>query len=264
MPGREPLRVITHPVLDGIRHGFLTRQGCSSTGAYESLNCGFGSGDEAPIVAANRARALEILGLSGLPLVTVYQIHSPAVAVVEQPWPHSDNPKADALVTDRPGICLGVLSADCVPLLFADAEAGVIGAAHAGWKGALAGVAEATIAAMGRLGAEQRRIRVAIGPAIQPESYEVGPEFPGPFAAADPDSLRFFSSAARAGRYQFDLPGYLEARLAGLGLGAIGNTRLDTCSDAARFFSYRRATLRREPDYGRQISLVALPRPGED
>jgi polyphenol oxidase len=255
-------RVITHPVLDGVRHGFMTRQGGVSTGLYDSLNCGFGSSDEPSSVAANRARAVALLGLPDLAPVTVHQIHSPDVVVVEQPWPHGENPKADAMVTRRPGTCLGVLSADCVPLLFADRQAGVIGAAHSGWKGALFGVAQATIAAMCKLGAEPGRICVAIGPAIQQDSYEVGPEFPGRFAEADPDSLRFFRSAARAGHYMFDLPGFIESRLAPLGLAAIGNTRLDTCTDEARFFSYRRTTLRREPDYGRQISLVALPASG--
>jgi len=254
--------VITHPVLDDVRHGFLTRQGGVSTGLYDSLNCGFGSGDAPQSVAANRARAVSLLGLPDLALVTVHQVHSPDVVVVDEPWPQGQNPKADALVTRRPGICLGVLSADCVPLLFADAEAGVIGAAHSGWKGALLGVAQATIAAMCRLGAEPSRIRVAIGPAIQQDSYEVGPEFPGRFAEADPESLRFFRNSARAGHYMFDLPGLIENRLASLGLAAIGNTSLDTCTDEARFFSYRRATLRHEPDYGRQISLVALPGSG--
>jgi YfiH family protein len=251
--------VITHPALDGIRHGFLTRRGGASSGLYESLNCGFGSADEPQAVEDNRARALARIGAAALPLVTVHQIHSPDVVVVEEPWPRSDNPRADAMVTRRKGTCLGVLSADCVPLLFADAEAGVIGAAHSGWKGALTGVAEATVAAMCRLGAVQARIRVAIGPAIQQDSYEVGPEFPDRFAAADAESARFFRPAARAGHFMFDLPGYVERRLARLGLAAVGNAGLDTCADAQRFFSYRRATLRGEPDYGRQISLVALP-----
>ena len=214
------------------------------------------------MVAANRARAVALLGADDLALVTVHQVHSPDVVVVEEPWPQGQNPKADALVTRRPGICLGVLSADCVPILFADPQAGVIGAAHSGWKGALLGVAQATIAAMCRLGAEPGRIRVAIGPAIQHDSNQLGPEIPARFAEADPESLRFLRSSARTGRYMFDLPGFVESRLARLGLGAIGNTGLDTCADEARFFSYRRATLRRDPDYGRQISLVALPGSG--
>lgn len=253
--------MITHPVLDGIPHGFCTRQGGTGSGLYASLNCGFGSADERDIVAANRARAVGMLG-GGLALVTVHQVHSADVVTVEAPWPQAENPKADALVTRRPGLCLGVLAADCVPLLFADPEAGIIGAAHAGWKGALAGVAEATIAAMCRLGAEYGRIRAAIGPAIQQDSYEVGPEFPGRFADSDAENLRFFRASARPGRYMFDLPGYVEARLARLGLRAVGNTGLDTCADEQHFFSYRRATLRGEPDYGRQISLIALPAEG--
>ncbi|MEA2757198.1 MAG: purine-nucleoside/S-methyl-5-thioadenosine phosphorylase / adenosine deaminase [Aliidongia sp.] len=251
--------MITHPVLDGISHGFFTRQGGTSTGIYASLNCGFGSDDESRSVAANRALLLERLGVPDLPLVTVHQIHSATVVTVEQPWARGDNPQADAMVTNRPGFCLGILTADCVPLLFADPAAGVIGAAHAGWKGALGGIAEATIAAMCRLGAEPGRIRVAIGPAIQQASYEVGAEFPARFAEADPANLRFFHGPAPDRRYRFDLPGFVESRLAALGLAQIGNTALDTCAEEARFFSYRRATLRREPDYGRQISVVALP-----
>jgi purine-nucleoside/S-methyl-5'-thioadenosine phosphorylase / adenosine deaminase len=254
--------VITHPVLDGVLHGFLTREGGTSLGLYESLNCGFGSADDPEAVEVNRARAVVRIGAEGLPLVTVHQVHSPDVVTVETPWPRSENPKADALVTRRPGLCLGVLSADCVPILFADPQAGVIGAAHSGWKGALAGVAEATVAAMRALGAEPSRIRVAIGPAIQNYSYEVGPEFPGNFAEIDRAALDFFRPSSRPGRYMFDLPGYVEHRLGRLGLAAIGNTGLDTCSDAARFFSYRRTTLRGEADYGRQISLIALPAGG--
>ena len=250
--------MITLPVLDGIHHGFLTRHGGTSTGLYAGLNCGFGSGDAPERVAANRAIALARLGLPRLPLVTVHQIHSPSVAVVDRPWPRQENPQADALVTRRRGVCLGVLSADCVPILFADAEAGVIGAAHAGWKGALAGVAEATVAAMIRLGAAPGRIRAAIGPAIQQASYEVGADFPGRFAAADPENLRFFREGARAGHFMFDLPGFVESRLARLGLAAIEKCRHDTCPEEQLFFSYRRTTLRGEADYGRQMSLIAL------
>ena len=250
--------MITLSVLDGIHHGFLTRRGGTSTGLYHGLNCGFGSGDDAERVAANRGIALARLGLPALPLVTVHQTHSPSVAVVDRPWPRQDNPQADALVTRRRGVCLGVLTADCVPILFADAEAGVIGAAHAGWKGALGGIAEATIAAMIRLGADAARIRAAIGPAIQPESYEVGPEFPDRFIAADPDHRRFFRGGARPGHFMFDLPGFVESRLARLGLAAIGNCRRDTCLEEQLFFSYRRATLRGEAEYGRQISLIGL------
>lgn len=253
--------MITHPVLDGVRHGFCTRQGGDSTGLYDGLNCGFGSGDDRETVAANRARAVARLG-DGLTLVTVHQVHSPRIVTVETPWPHEENPKADGLATRRRGVCLGVLSADCVPILFVDREAGVIGAAHAGWKGALADIGAATVDAMCAIGAERGRIRAAIGPAIQPDSYEVGPEFPGPFVDADADNLRFFRVASRAGKYLFDLPGFVESRLGRLGLAAIGNTRLDTCADEARFFSYRRTTLRGEPDYGRQISLIALPAEG--
>jgi YfiH family protein len=251
--------MITHPVLDAIAHGFFTRQGGTSTGIYASLNCGFGSDDDSSNVAVNRDRVLAQLGMPGRPLVMVHQIHSATVVTVERPWAWTDNPRADALVTNRPGLCLGILTADCVPLLFADPIAEVIGAAHAGWKGALGGVAEATIAAMCRLGAEPGRIRATIGPAIQQDSYEVGFEFRARFAEADLGSLRFFRGPAPDGRYRFDLPGLVESRLAALGLAQIGNTSLDTCADETRFFSYRRATLRDEPDYGRQLSVIALP-----
>jgi polyphenol oxidase len=250
--------LISHPALDGIRHGFSTRQGGTGNGLYESLNCGFGSGDDPSVVVANRGRALALLGAADWPLVTVHQIHSAKVAVVDRPWPQRDNPQADALVTKQRGLCLGILTADCVPLLFADPEAGVIGAAHAGWQGALAGVAEATVAAMAGLGAHVARIHAVIGPAIQQISYEVGAEFFVRFAEADPSSVAYFTTSSRVGRYRFDLPGFVEARLAALGLAAIGQTGLDTCGDPDRFFSYRRATLRGEPDYGRQISLIAL------
>lgn len=250
--------MISHPALDGIRHGFCTRQGGTGNGLYESLNCGFGSGDDAAVVAVNWGRALALLGAAEWPLVTVHQIHSAKVAVVDQPWAQRDNPKADALVTRQRGLCLGILTADCVPLLFADPDAGVIGAAHAGWQGALAGVAEVTVAAMEALGAQAARIRAVIGPAIQQISYEVGAEFFTRFAEADPSSVAYFIPSSRAGRYRFDLPGFIEARLTALSLAAIGRTGLDTCDNPERFFSYRRATLRGEPDYGRQISLIAL------
>jgi len=253
--------VITLPVLDGIdgvRHAFFTREGGAGDGLYASLNCGFGSSDAAEIVEANRARAMAMLGLPAAALVTVHQVHSPDVVVVEEPWPRERNPKADALVTRRPGLCLGVLAADCVPILFADAEAGVIGAAHSGWKGAVTGVLEATVAAMVGLGARQDRIRAAIGPAIQQASYEVGPEFPARFTERDAEAERFFRPSTRAGHFMFDLPGFVEHRLNRLALDAVGNAGFDTCGDERRFFSYRRATLRGEPDYGRMLAAISL------
>lgn len=242
----------------GLRHAFFTRQGGQGDGIYASLNCGFGS-DEAPaVVEANRAHAMGLIDLPADALVTVYQVHSPDVAVVDRPWPRAENPKADALVTDRPGVALGILTADCVPILFADAEAGVIGAAHSGWKGTRDGVSEATIEAMERLGARRERIHAAIGPAIQQKSYEVGPEFPARFTELDPDTERFFIPSTRPDHFMFDLPGVVEARLRALGLGSVERSPHDTAAEAELFFSYRRATLRREPDYGRGLSAIAL------
>jgi YfiH family protein len=250
--------LIAHPTLEGVRHGFFTRHGGVGEGLYASLNCGFGAADAPAVVEANRACAMTSLGLPATALVTVHQIHSADVVTVETPWPRERNPKADALVTRQAGVCLGVLTADCVPVLFADPAAGVIGAAHAGWKGALGGVLAATVEAMCRLGAEVGRVRAAIGPAIQQASYEVGPEFPGRFAERDAANLRFFQRSARAGHFMFDLPGFVEHSLTVLGLETVGNVRLDTCADEQRFFSYRRATLRSEPDYGRMLSAIAL------
>jgi YfiH family protein len=234
----------------GLRHAFFTRQGGQGDGIYASLNCGFGS-DEAPaVVEANRAHAMALMALPADALVTVHQIHSPDVSVVERPWPRSENPKADALVTDRPGVALGILTADCVPILFADTQAGVIGAAHSGWKGTRDGVSEATVDAMEKLGAHRSRIHAAIGPAIQQKSYEVGPEFPARFTDLDPATERFFIPSV--------LPGVVEARLRALGLGSVERSPHDTAAEADLFFSYRRATLRGEPDYGRGLSAIAL------
>jgi len=242
----------------GLRHAFFTRQGGQGDGIYASLNCGFGS-DEAPaVVETNRAHAMALLGLPASALVTVHQIHSPDVSVVERPWARGDNPKADALVTDRPGVALGILTADCVPILFADSEAGVIGAAHSGWKGTRDGVSEATVAAMEKRGARCSRIHAAIGPAIQQKSYEVGPEFPERFIRLDPATERFFVPSPRPGHFMFDLPGLVAARLAALGLGSVERSAHDTAAEAELFFSYRRATLRGEPDYGRGLSAIAL------
>lgn len=242
----------------GVRHGFMTRQGGVSAGIYDSLNCGYGSDDDAGNVTENRTRAVARLDLPHEALATVYQIHSPDVAEVIAPWPRDKRPEVDAMVTKRPGVALGISTADCAPILFADPEAGVIGAAHAGWKGALTGVTEATIAAMVRLGADVERIHAAIGPCIAQTSYEVGPEFPGRFLAQDAGNRRFFVPSARAGHFMFDLPGYLAHRLALAGIGAIENVGRDTCAEADLFFSYRRMTLRGEPDYGRGLSVIAL------
>jgi polyphenol oxidase len=243
---------------DGIRHGFFTRAGGVSQGIFASLNCGLGSGDDAAHVAENRRRALAALDLAPDRLATCHQIHSATVVVVDKSWRQEDRPRADAMVTTLPQVALGILTADCAPVLFADPEARVIGAAHAGWRGALGGVVEATVAAMQTLGADAKRIRAAVGPAIAQASYEVGPEFPTPFIAADPDAGRFFVAADRPGHFRFDLPAYVAARLRRLGLAAIAVSRDDTAADAARFFSYRRSCQRREPDYGRALSAIAM------
>lgn len=243
---------------DGLLHAFFTREGGASAGIYASNNCGFGSGDDPGRVAENRRRSLAMLDMSVETLVTVHQVHGIDVAPVTAPWQPKQSPRADALVTARPGVALGILTADCAPLLFADRRAGVIGAAHAGWRGALAGVAEAAVAAMQRLGAKSENIDAAIGPCIAQCSYEVGPEFPKPFLAQDARNADFFKPSARQGHFMFDLPGYLSRRLSALGLGSVAAAPNDTCGEEARFFSYRRATLRGESDYGRNLSVIAL------
>jgi YfiH family protein len=246
---------ITAAVLAGTRHGFLGRQGGVSTGIHAGLNVGLGSDDDPAAVAANRELAVAAVA-PGATLVTVHQVHS-AVAVTA-PFSGNARPHADALVTDRPGLVLGILTADCVPILLADVSAGIIAAAHAGWKGALGGIAEATVAAMVRLGARPERIVAAIGPCIRRASYEVDNAFLTRFADADPSNERFFTDGTRAGHHQFDIEAYVAARLAALGLARIQALGLDTYTQPDRFYSYRRATHRRERDYGRQIALIAL------
>jgi hypothetical protein len=241
----------------GIRHGFFTRAGGVSTGLFAALNCSLGSGDDLANVAENRARVLQRLGLQPDRLVTGYQVHGAAVAAVEQPWRHEDRPHADGLITLVPGIALGILTADCAPVLFADPAVPVVGAAHAGWRGAIGGVLEATIAAMERAGAARARICAGIGPCIGPASYEVGPEFPAPFLAESAANARFFAAAARAGHAFFDLGGYVEAKLRRLGV-AVERTGGDTCAEDARFFSYRRACLRGERQFGHLLAAICL------
>ncbi|HYM73387.1 MAG TPA: peptidoglycan editing factor PgeF [Stellaceae bacterium] len=252
--------MITLGVLDdtAIRHAFFTRRGGVSEGVFGSLNCGFGSADDPEKVGRNRAIAADRLGLGGDRLVTCYQVHGASVVTVETPWRREDSPHADGMVTTRPGIALGVLAADCAPVLFADAAAGVIGAAHGGWRGALTGVMEATVARMTALGADPARIRAGIGPCIAQASYEVGPEFPSRFAEIDADSGAFFVPALREGHFRFDLPGYIGHRLARLGLGAVERAPHDTVTEPDRFFSYRRACLVGEHDYGRGLAAIAL------
>jgi polyphenol oxidase len=242
----------------GIRHGFFTRAGGVSGGLFGSLNCGFGSGDDPAHVAENRARAMASLDLAPDRLVTCHQVHSPDVVTVTEPWRRADNPRADALVTDRRGVALGILTADCVPVLLADPAAGIIGAAHAGWKGALDGVVAGTVAAMVALGAAPGRMRAAIGPCIAQRSYEVGPEFPARFLAADAANGDFFVPARRAGHFMFDIGGFVERRLIAAGIGAIQRAPCDTVAEETRFFSYRRACLKGEKDYGRGLSAIVL------
>ncbi len=242
----------------GIRHSFFTRQGGVSDGLFHSLNCGFGSGDAAECVARNRAIAMARLGLPADRLLTCRQIHSAAVVTVEQPWGRDEAPQADGLVTRVRGLALGVLAADCAPILLHDPRAAVVGAAHGGWRGALGGVVEATLAAMAALGAERRHIRAGIGPCIGRDSYEVGADFPQPFIAEDPASRGCFAPARRDGRWLFDLGRYLEERLRRAGVATVQRAAHDTAAEPDRFFSYRRACLRGEPGYGRGLSAIAL------
>jgi YfiH family protein len=242
--------------LDAVPHGFFGRQGGVSTGAMTSLNCGWGSGDDLALIVENRRRAAEAV-LAGARIVSPHQIHSADVVEAGE-WPDDDRPHADAVVTDRPGILLGILTADCAPVLFADPGAGVAAAAHAGWKGALAGVTDRTIEAMERLGARRERIAAAVGPCIAQRSYEVDFRFPEPFLAADPKAERFFSEGP-SGKPHFDLESYVLARLAAAGLRQVEALGQDTYGQADLFYSYRRATHLGEPSYGRQISLIGMP-----
>lgn len=243
---------------NGIQHAFFGRRGGVSGGIYNSLNCGLGSRDDPAAVADNRARVLAALDPNAGALVTCYQVHGRDVAEVTRPWAPDQAPRVDGLVTKTPGIALGILTADCAPVLFFDAADRVVGAAHAGWKGAKLGILEATVDAMVKLGAAPANISAVIGPCIAQASYEVGPEFPAPFLAEDDGNGRFFVSSRRDGRFMFDLGGYAESRLARLGLARVIRLERDTCREEVDFFSYRRATLRGEPDYGREISMIAL------
>ena len=249
------LEIITSDSLP-VRHGFFTRKGGASSGIFAGLNCGTGSSDQTEIVAINRARVAEAMGVGPEMLVTVHLVHSAKALPVTGPL--SIRPEADALVTATPGVLLAVLTADCQPVLFADAEAGVVGAAHAGWKGAVGGVTDSTIAAMEALGARRDRIVAAVGPCIAQPSYEVDDGFRQRFATEADGNARFFA-AGQPGHWQFDLEGYVAARLESAGCAEVERLGLDTYPDAARFYSFRRATHRTEPNYGRQISLIGLP-----
>lgn len=244
--------------LDGIRHGFFTRQGGVSDGIYTSLNIGLGSDDERSSVLENRDRVAGQLGIGADRLVSPYQIHSADVITVSAPFAQDADRKADALVTATPGLAIGIATADCGPLLFADTKAGVIGAAHSGWKGAVTGILQNTVAAMEALGATRNNITAVLGPTISQGAYEVGPEFKERFLQEHPDNTRYFKPSERAEHFMFDLPAFITDKLQALGLGAVADLALCTYADEDRFFSYRRTTHRKEPDYGRQISAIAL------
>ena len=252
------LQAASLSTLARIRHAFFTRSGGVSQGVYDSLNGGVGSNDAPAKVTENRARMAAALGVKPDHLLTAYQIHSPDVVVADQPWTQEKRPHADAIVTRTPRLAIGVSTADCGPLLLADAEAGVIGAAHSGWRGALTGVIEAAIAAMETLGAERSRIVAALGPTIRQPNYEVGPEFVARFLAADADNTRFFAASERAGHAMFDLAGYIADRVQRAGIVNFEDLGLCTYAEPERFFSYRRTTKQGEPDYGRHINAIAL------
>ncbi len=244
--------------LPGIRHAFFTRQGGVSGGLYASLNGGIGSRDSVAHVMDNRARMAAALQVEPRRLLTAYQVHSPHVAIAEKSWTIETRPRADAIVTRERALAVGVTTADCGPILLADAQAGVVAAAHAGWRGALAGIVEATVEAMERLGAARGEIRAALGPMIRQSNYEVGPDLIARFCAAESGSGRFFRAAARDGHALFDLAGYIAARLERAGIRHIEDLGLCTYADPARFFSFRRATHRAEADYGRHVNAIVL------
>jgi polyphenol oxidase len=242
----------------GVAHGFFTRRGGVSQGVYASLNGGVGSRDDPAAVAENRARMAAALAIEPARLLIPYQVHSPDALAVAAPWPLDTRPRCDALVTATRGLGLGVTGADCGIVLFAAPSAGVIGAAHAGWRGALAGIIEATVAAMATLGAQPKDIVAALGPTIAQKSYEVGPEFVATFVQAETDAGRFFAPSVNSSRSMFDLHGFIGMRVARSGVARFEDLGLDTYSDEARFFSYRRATHRKEADYGRLVAGIAL------
>jgi YfiH family protein len=243
--------------IPGLRHAFFSREGGVSKGIYEGLNGGIGSDDDAANVAENRRRMAEQMGVTSDRLLTLYQVHSPDVVVATTPWGGAARPKADALVTRIEGIAIGVTAADCGPILFVDPNARVIGAAHAGWKGALTGILESTIGAMEKLGADRGGIVAAIGPLIRQHSYEVGSEFVERFLDADAGNAMFFLPGERDGHSMFDLAGFIRMRLENAGVLMIDDVGIDTYSDE-RFFSYRRSVHRKEPDYGRHVHAIAL------
>jgi polyphenol oxidase len=241
-----------------ITHGFFGRQGGYSSGIFESLNVGLGSGDDRATVVKNRQVVATALGGHEAQLVTAYQVHSADAVVVTEPWSHEGRPMVDGMVTNIPGIILGTLTADCGPVLFADAGAGVIGAAHAGWKGALTGVTDATVLKMETLGAMRANIVAVLGPTISKAAYEVGPEFILNFVAQSDSNQSYFTDSIKSGHYMFDLPGYLTDRMQAFGIGTVINSDLCTYSRNGDYFSYRRTTHAKEKDYGRQIAAITL------
>jgi YfiH family protein len=257
-PDKMKLSASSLSAVDGVSHGFFTRQGGVSGGVYASLNCGPGSRDDAANVTENRMRVAELLGADSGRLLTLFQKHSADAVVADRPWKDGKMPEADAIVTAKPGLAIGILTADCAPVLLCDGEARVIGAAHAGWKGALGGIIEATVEAMRKLGAKPERITAAIGPAISQDAYEVGADFVERFLADVPESSAFFITDEFSGEPHFDLPGYVGERLARAGVGAIADLGLCTYCDETRLFSYRRSQHHGEADYGRQISAILL------
>ena len=244
--------------VDGVRHGFFTRQGGVSSGVYASLNCGPGSRDDAANVTENRARVAELLGAEPSRLITVFQKHSADAVVTDKPWKEGKIPEADAIVMAKPGLAIGVLTADCAPVLFCDGVARVIGAAHAGWRGALSGIVEATVEAMRKLGARPERMTAVIGPTISQKAYEVGADFVERFLADEPESTAFFITDEGSGEPHFDLPAYVGERLARAGVGTVADLGLCTYCAETRLFSYRRSQHHGEDDYGRQISAILL------
>ncbi|MGL5362274.1 MAG: peptidoglycan editing factor PgeF [Bosea sp. (in: a-proteobacteria)] len=256
----KPLSPVTAPdlaALPGIAHAFFTREGGVSDGIYASLNGGLGSADETSAITVNRSRMAATLGVTPANLISVWQVHSPDVAVVSAPWP-GDRPKADAMVSRTPGMALGIATADCGPLLFADAQARVVGAAHSGWKGAFTGIFESTLVAMEQLGADRRNITAVLGPMIGPTAYEVGPEFVARIVAEDAGFQRFFAASPKDGHAMFDLPAFIGMKAEQSMVGCFVDLGLCTYSDPQRFYSYRRTTHAKEPDYGRLISAIAL------
>ena len=254
MNGVEVIRAIS---LGQLPHGFLGRRGGMSVGECAGLNVGYGSNDDPEAIAGNRRLAIAAIHPEA-ELATVHQVHSAEAVVAYQAWPQDQRPRADAMVTDRPNLLLGILTADCAPVLFTDHRGVIVGAAHAGWRGALAGVTDATIEAMELLGSRREHIHAAVGPCVAQPSYEVDDEFRARFVRADPDNQRFFVTGP-AGKPHFDLEAYVVHRLIAAGIGEVEALNLDTYADPDRFFSYRRATHRGEADYGRQLSAIAIP-----